>query len=59
MPAATDKGKMIVLVSSDGERFELPETVARLSHTVLDKMNKDDYANNTITLPNVTSDFLA
>jgi S-phase kinase-associated protein 1 len=50
--------KKIVLKSSDGETFEVEETVALESQTIK-HMIEDDCADNTIPLPNVTSSILA
>ncbi|KAF7144080.1 hypothetical protein RHSIM_Rhsim05G0056100 [Rhododendron simsii] len=50
--------KKIVLKSSDGETFEVEETVALESQTIK-HMIEDDCADNTIPLPNVTSKILA
>ncbi|KAL3840888.1 hypothetical protein ACJIZ3_025479 [Penstemon smallii] len=46
--------KMIVLQTSDGETFELEETVAIQSQTIK-HMIEDECVDNTIPLPNVTS----
>ncbi|KAL9241410.1 hypothetical protein vseg_015526 [Gypsophila vaccaria] len=50
--------KIITLRSSDGETFEVEETVARESQTIK-HMVEDDCADNVIPLPNVTSKILA
>ncbi|KAK4487749.1 hypothetical protein RD792_005575 [Penstemon davidsonii] len=50
--------KMIVLQTSDGDTFELEETVAIQSQTIK-HMIEDDCVDNTIPLPNVTSKVLA
>lgn len=49
---------MIMLKSSDGETFEVEETVALESQTIK-HMIEDDCANTSIPLPNVTSKILA
>ncbi|XP_009624361.1 SKP1-like protein 1A [Nicotiana tomentosiformis] len=50
--------KMIVLKSSDGETFEVEESVAVESQTIK-HMIEDDCADTSIPLPNVTSKILA
>ncbi|KAF0899937.1 hypothetical protein E2562_025497 [Oryza meyeriana var. granulata] len=50
--------KMILLISSDGERFELSEVAASLSQT-LANMIEDGCTDNGIPLPNVTAPVLA
>ncbi|XP_060174039.1 SKP1-like protein 1 [Lycium barbarum] len=50
--------KMIVLKSSDGETFEVEESVAMESQTIK-HIIEDDCANTSIPLPNVTSIILA
>ncbi|KAK4378289.1 hypothetical protein RND71_000151 [Anisodus tanguticus] len=50
--------KNIVLKSSDGESFEVDESVALESQTIK-HMIEDDCANTSIPLPNVTSKILA
>ncbi|KAF3440168.1 hypothetical protein FNV43_RR18618 [Rhamnella rubrinervis] len=50
--------KKITLKSSDGEAFEVDETVALQSQTIK-HMIEDDCADNGIPLPNVTSKILA
>ncbi|XP_059286578.1 SKP1-like protein 1A [Lycium ferocissimum] len=50
--------KKIVLNSSDGETFEVEESVALESQTIK-HMIEDDCANTAIPLPNVTSKILA
>ncbi|KAK4477753.1 hypothetical protein RD792_017014 [Penstemon davidsonii] len=50
--------KMILLQTSDGDTFELEETVAIQSQTIK-HMIEDDCADNTIPLPNVTSKVMA
>ncbi|KAK6924517.1 SKP1 component, POZ domain [Dillenia turbinata] len=50
--------KMITLKSSDGETFEVEESVALESQTIK-HMIEDDCADNGIPLPNVTSKILS
>lgn len=50
--------KMIILKSSDGETFEVEETVALQSQTIR-HMVEDDCADNVIPLPNVTGRILS
>ena len=50
--------KKVTLKSSDGEIFEVEETVAMESQTIK-SLIEDDCANNTIPLPNVTSRILS
>ncbi|XP_021728238.1 SKP1-like protein 1A [Chenopodium quinoa] len=50
--------RKITLKSSDGETFEVEETVALESQTIK-HMVEDDCADNVIPLPNVTSKILA
>ena len=50
--------KMIVLNSSDGETFEVEESVILQSQTIK-HMIEDDCANSAIPLPNVTGTILA
>ncbi|KAI8024359.1 SKP1-like protein 4 [Camellia lanceoleosa] len=50
--------KTIVLKSSDGETFEVEESVALESQTIK-HMIEDDCADTSIPLPNVTSKILA
>lgn len=50
--------KVIVLKSSDGETFELDETVALESQTIK-HMIEDECADTVIPLPNVTSRILS
>nr|ABB77427.1 Skp1-like protein 2 [Petunia integrifolia subsp. inflata] len=50
--------KMIVLKSSDGETFQVEESVAVESQTIK-HMIEDDCADSSIPLPNVTSQILA
>ncbi|XP_058216327.1 SKP1-like protein 1A isoform X2 [Rhododendron vialii] len=57
-PKTISTPKKIVLKSSDGETFEVEETVALESQTIK-HMIKDDCADNTISLPNVNSKILA
>ncbi|KAL5206089.1 hypothetical protein ABZP36_034298 [Zizania latifolia] len=54
----SDGGKMIVLVSADGERFELPEAAAKLSQIVL-YMIEDGCCYPSIPLPKVDGVILA
>ncbi|OEL14234.1 SKP1-like protein 11 [Dichanthelium oligosanthes] len=49
---------MITLISSDNERFEVPEAAANLSQTVR-HMIEDGCTDGGIPLPNVTSNILA
>ncbi|KAJ4715975.1 SKP1-like protein [Melia azedarach] len=51
-------GKKITLKSSDGETFEVDETVALESQTIK-HMVEDDCADTVIPLPNVTSTILS
>ncbi|KAI3851191.1 hypothetical protein MKX03_012249 [Papaver bracteatum] len=50
--------KMVTLKSSDGETFDVVESVALQSQTIK-HMIEDDCADNGIPLPNVTSKILA
>ena len=50
--------KKVTLKSSDGEIFEVEETVAMESQTIK-SLIEDDCANNAIPLPNVTSHILS
>ncbi|XP_026432627.1 SKP1-like protein 1B [Papaver somniferum] len=50
--------KMVTLKSSDGETFDVEESVALQSQTIK-HMIEDDCADNGIPLPNVTSNILA
>ncbi|KAH9703231.1 SKP1-like protein [Citrus sinensis] len=50
--------KMIILKSSDGETFEVEETVALQSQTIR-HMVEDDCADSVIPLPNVTGTILS
>ncbi|KAL5215085.1 hypothetical protein ABZP36_004237 [Zizania latifolia] len=54
----SDGGKMIVLISNDGRRFELPEAAAKLSQ-IVSYMIEDGCASPAIPLPNVDGDTLA
>ncbi|KQJ88553.1 SKP1-like protein 1 [Brachypodium distachyon] len=56
--AAEGEKKMITLKSSDGEEFEVEETVAMESQTIR-HMIEDDCADNGIPLPNVNSKILS
>uniref|UniRef100_A0A0E0LH41 SKP1-like protein n=1 Tax=Oryza punctata TaxID=4537 RepID=A0A0E0LH41_ORYPU len=57
--ATTDGGgKTIILISADGKRFEVPETVASQSQ-LISNMIEDDCTDNGVPLPNVDSDILA
>lgn len=58
MATAGSGGKKITLKSSDGEEFEVEETVAMESQTIK-HMIEDDCADNGIPLPNVTSKILS
>ncbi|KAI7732096.1 hypothetical protein M8C21_029573 [Ambrosia artemisiifolia] len=58
MSSTTATSKMIVLKSSDGETFEVEETVALESQTIK-HMIEDDCADTSIPLPNVTSNILS
>ncbi|KAL5207271.1 hypothetical protein ABZP36_031706 [Zizania latifolia] len=58
MAESDDGGKMIVLISGDGERFELPEAAAKLSEMVL-HMIEDGCAYPAIPLPVVDGVTLA
>uniref|UniRef100_A0A0D9XBV8 SKP1-like protein n=1 Tax=Leersia perrieri TaxID=77586 RepID=A0A0D9XBV8_9ORYZ len=49
--------KTILLISSENEQFEVPESAARLSRLVT-HMIEDDCANGGIRLPNVTAEIL-
>lgn len=51
-------GRKITLKSSDGEAFEVDESVALESQTIK-HMIEDDCADNGIPLPNVTSKILS
>ncbi|CAM0950833.1 unnamed protein product [Alopecurus aequalis] len=55
---AAEKTKMIVLVSSDGERFEITHEAAAMSQTI-NHMIEDDCIDNGVPLPNVKSSILA
>ncbi|GFQ08852.1 skp1-like protein 4 [Phtheirospermum japonicum] len=55
---SNSESKKIVLKSSDGELFEVEETVAVESETIK-HMIEDGCADNAIPLPNVTSNVLA
>ncbi|MFS7930061.1 putative S-phase kinase-associated protein [Helianthus anomalus] len=54
----SSSSKVIVLKSSDGETFEVEETVALESQTIK-HMIEDDCADTVIPLPNVTSKILS
>ncbi|CAA0813364.1 SKP1-like protein 1A [Striga hermonthica] len=56
--AAENGGKKIVLRSSDGEVFEVDESVAVESQTIK-HMIEDECADNVIPLPNVTGKILS
>ncbi|KAL8466807.1 hypothetical protein ACS0TY_035750 [Phlomoides rotata] len=58
MASAENSGKKIVLRSSDGEVFDVPEVVAVESQTIK-HMIEDDCADNVIPLPNVTGKILS
>ena len=50
--------KKVILKSSDGESFEVDESVATESQTIK-HIIEDGYADNEIPLPNVTSGILS
>lgn len=56
--AAAGKEKMLTLISSDLEKFEVEESAARESRTILN-MIEDSCADNDIPLPNVNAKILA
>jgi S-phase kinase-associated protein 1 len=56
--AAAGKDKMLVLVSCDKENFEVEESVARESRTIL-HMIEDGCTDNGIPVPNVSGKILA
>ncbi|KAK1629981.1 hypothetical protein QYE76_004296 [Lolium multiflorum] len=51
-------GKMITLISSDGDEFEIAQEAAAMSQTV-NHMIEDDCVDEGVRLPNVTSGILA
>ena len=53
-----DENKMITLVSSDGERFEVTLEAAKMSQTI-NHMIEDDCVENGVPLPNVPSGILS
>ncbi|XP_026450382.1 SKP1-like protein 4 [Papaver somniferum] len=53
-----DTKKMVTLMSSDGETFEVEEAVALQSGTIK-HMIEDGCADNAIPIPNITSNILA
>ncbi|KAI3959295.1 hypothetical protein MKW98_018885 [Papaver atlanticum] len=53
-----DTKKIVTLKSSDGEVFDVEEVVALESETIK-HMIEDDYADNGIPLPNVTSKIMS
>ena len=53
-----EKSKMVTLVSSDGERFEVTHEAAALSQTI-HHMIEDDCVENGVPLPNVNSGILS
>ncbi|KAK4484828.1 hypothetical protein RD792_007426 [Penstemon davidsonii] len=55
---STDKERLIVLKSSDGEVFVVEESVVSEFETI-NHMIKDDVINTGIPVPNVTSKILA
>ncbi|EAZ02759.1 hypothetical protein OsI_24879 [Oryza sativa Indica Group] len=56
--ATTDGGgKMIILISADGKRFEVTEAVASQSQ-LISNMIEDDCTENGVRLPNVDGDIL-
>ncbi|BAT07191.1 SKP1-like protein 5 [Oryza sativa Japonica Group] len=56
---AADGEKMILLISSDGAKFELSEAAASLSKTLGNMIEDDCATNGAIPLANVASDILA
>jgi S-phase kinase-associated protein 1 len=58
MTAAAGKEKMLTLISSDLEKFEVEESAARESRTI-GNMIEDSCADNDIPLPNVNARILA
>ncbi|EER99267.1 hypothetical protein BDA96_02G294600 [Sorghum bicolor] len=56
--AAAGKEKMLTLISSDLEKFEVEESAARESRTI-GNMIEDSCADNDIPLPNVNARILA
>lgn len=56
---AADGKKMILLVSSDGVKFELSEAAASLSKTLGNMIEDDCATNGAIPLANVAADILA
>uniref|UniRef100_A0A0E0G4Y3 SKP1-like protein n=1 Tax=Oryza nivara TaxID=4536 RepID=A0A0E0G4Y3_ORYNI len=56
---AADGGKMILLISSDGAKFELSEAAASLSKTLGNMIEDDCATNGAIPLANVAADILA
>jgi len=56
--AAAGKDKMLTLISCDKENFEVEESVARESRTIL-HMIEDGCTDNGIPVPNVNSKILA
>lgn len=58
MSTATSSNMMILLKSSDGETFEVEESVAEGSE-IIKHMIDDDCAGNAIPLPNITAPILA
>uniref|UniRef100_A0A0E0LH42 SKP1-like protein n=1 Tax=Oryza punctata TaxID=4537 RepID=A0A0E0LH42_ORYPU len=58
MAADKDAGDTILLISSDGEHFNVPAAAASMSQLV-SNMIEDDCTENGVPLPNVTSKVLA
>lgn len=56
--AAAGKEKVLTLISSDLEKFEVEESAARESRTILN-MIEESCADNDIPLPNVNAKILA
>ncbi|KAM6567680.1 hypothetical protein CsatA_026808 [Cannabis sativa] len=58
MSSSSSSSKKITLISSDGESFEMEETVAMQSQ-MIKFMIEDGCADNAIPVPNVTANILA
>ncbi|RWR77139.1 SKP1-like protein 1B [Cinnamomum micranthum f. kanehirae] len=56
--ASSSSSKVIVLMSMEGERFEVEDYVARESK-IISNMMEDDCANNDIPVPNVMASILS